>query len=51
MRPQLQHTPDGFGYRDLNGNGRLDPYEDSRLPTAERVADLLGRLSWPRRPG
>lgn len=51
MRPQLQHTPDGFGYRDLNGNGRLDPYEDSRLPTAERVADLLGRLSLAEKAG
>lgn len=50
-QPQLRHAPDGFGYRDLNGNGRLDPYEDSRLPTAERVADLMGRLSLAEKAG
>ncbi|WP_151523844.1 glycoside hydrolase family 3 protein [Serinicoccus kebangsaanensis] len=37
-------TPDGVSYRDLNGNGRLDPFEDSRLDPAERTSDLLGRL-------
>ncbi len=38
-------------FRDLNGNGRLDPYEDPRLPVAERVADLLGQLSLPEKAG
>lgn len=38
-------TDDGVVYRDLNGNGVLDPYEDRRLSTAERVADLVPRLS------
>lgn len=38
-------TADGLTYRDLNGNGRLDPYEDARLTTAERVRDLLSRMS------
>ena len=23
--------PDGVRFRDLNGNGRMDPYEDPRL--------------------
>ena len=32
---------DGRRVRDLNGNGRLDPYEDPRLPVDERVDDLL----------
>ncbi|MPV36889.1 glycoside hydrolase family 3 protein [Georgenia subflava] len=36
---------DGLQFKDLNGNGRLDPYEDWRLPVAERVADLLPRMS------
>ena len=45
MRPELTTTEDGVTYRDLNGNGRMDPYEDPRLPVAERVEDLLGRLS------
>ena len=32
-------------YRDLNHNGRLDPYEDKRLPDATRVEDLLKRMT------
>lgn len=42
---------DGLSFRDLNHNGRLDPYEDHRLPVAERVDDLLGRLSLPEKAG
>ena len=34
-------TEDGHTFRDLNKNGKLDPYEDSRLPIEERVEDLL----------
>ena len=34
-------TQDAFAFRDLNKNGRLDPYEDSRRPIEERVEDLL----------
>lgn len=44
-------TVDGFSYRDLNGNGRLDPYEDSRLSTDDRVDDLLARLSLSEKVG
>ena len=44
-------TADGTRYRDLNGNGRMDPYEDPRLPVDERVADLLGRLSLEEKAG
>src|SRR5690348_10434619 len=36
---------DGHRFRDLNKNGRLDPYEDSRLPVEERVADLLAQMT------
>lgn len=32
-------------FRDLNGNGRKDVYEDESKPRAERVADLLARMS------
>lgn len=42
---------DGLAFRDLNRNGVLDPYEDHRLPVAERVADLLGRMSLPEKVG
>lgn len=38
-------------FRDLNGNGVMDPYEDSRLSTSERVDDLLSRLSLPEKVG
>ncbi|TDE92582.1 glycoside hydrolase family 3 protein [Occultella glacieicola] len=42
---------DGLRFKDLNGNGRLDPYEDWRLPVAERVADLVGRMSTEEKVG
>lgn len=32
-------------FRDLNHNGRLDPYEDTRLPAEARIADLIGRMT------
>lgn len=38
-------------YRDLNGNGVMDPYEDPRLPVEERVDDLLARLSLAEKAG
>lgn len=43
--PVLATAEDGTRYRDLNGNGRMDPYEDPRLGPEERTEDLLGRLS------
>ena len=36
---------DGLAFKDLNRNGRLDPYEDWRLPDRERAADLAGKMS------
>jgi beta-glucosidase len=36
---------DGFAFKDLNGNGVLDPYKDWRLPVEERVRDLAARMS------
>jgi beta-glucosidase len=38
-------TVDGLTFKDLNKNGKLDPYEDWRLPAEVRTADLLGRMS------
>ncbi len=35
----------GYTFLDRNGNGQLDPYEDDRKPTEERVIDLLGRMT------
>jgi beta-glucosidase len=36
---------DGQEFRDLDHDGVLSPYEDWRLPVAERVEDLLRRLT------
>lgn len=38
-------TVDGLKFKDLNRNGRLDAYEDWRLPAHERAADLAHQLS------
>jgi len=35
----------GFQYRDLNGNGLLDVYEDSRQPVEARVENLLDQMT------
>lgn len=32
-------------FKDSNGNGTLDAYEDWRLPASQRAADLVGKLS------
>jgi beta-glucosidase-like glycosyl hydrolase len=50
-RPSFSTSEDGVEYRDLNGNGRMDPFEDPRLPVEERVKDLLGRLSLEEKAG
>ncbi|TAL35745.1 MAG: glycoside hydrolase family 3 protein [Spirochaetes bacterium] len=36
---------DGLQFKDLNGSGSLDDYEDWRLSAAERAADLVTRMS------
>ena len=41
----------GVRYRDLNGNGKMDPYEDPRAPVVDRVEDLLGRMSLDEKAG
>ncbi len=51
MTASLSTAPDGTRYRDLNRNGVMDPYEDPRLPVAERVADLVARLSVEEKAG
>lgn len=36
---------DGFAFKDLNRNGKLDIYEDWRRPSKERAEDLAAQLS------
>jgi beta-glucosidase len=38
-------------FRDLNKNGRLDPYEDPNRPVEERVDDLLGQMTLEEKVG
>lgn len=38
-------TVDGLKFKDLNKNGKLDRYEDWRLPVDERAKDLAQKMS------
>lgn len=38
-------TVDGLKFKDLNRNGKLDKYEDWRLPAHDRAVDLAHQLS------
>ncbi|MCG2592398.1 glycoside hydrolase family 3 C-terminal domain-containing protein [Ramlibacter sp. XY19] len=38
-------TVDSYRFRDANGNGQLDAYEDWRLSAQARAADLVARMS------
>ena len=38
-------------WRDLNHNGRLDPYEDSRQPVEARVDDLIAQMTLEEKVG
>ena len=44
-------SKDGMTFRDLNKNGRLDPYEDARRPIEERVDDLLSQMTLAEKAG
>lgn len=44
-------TVDGLQFKDLNRNGRLDPYEDWRLPIDQRIENLLGQLTVEEKAG
>lgn len=44
-------TIEGFSFRDLNKNGKLDPYEDSRLSVQKRVDDLLSQMTLEEKAG
>jgi len=41
----------GFSFRDLNKNGHLDIYEDSRMAVEERVEDLLAQMTLKEKAG
>ena len=47
----LLKTEDGFIFRDLNKNGKLDVYEDPRQPIEARVEDLLSQMTLEEKAG
>lgn len=51
VRSKAKLVKDGYEFRDANGNGQLDPYEDWRLPAEARVADLLPRMTLQQKAG
>ncbi|MFN2137579.1 MAG: glycoside hydrolase family 3 protein [Candidatus Promineifilaceae bacterium] len=44
-------SENGFMYRDLNKNGKLDDYEDPRQPVEARVEDLLRQMTVAEKAG
>ncbi|MGN6800633.1 MAG: glycoside hydrolase family 3 protein [Ginsengibacter sp.] len=44
-------TVDGYTFRDLNKNGKLDIYEDSRQPIDARVKDILSQMTIEEKAG
>lgn len=51
MQTQADRTNEPITFRDLNKNGRLDPYEDPTRPIDERVADLLAQMTLAEKAG
>lgn len=47
----LVKSQESFLFRDLNKNGKLDVYEDSRQPVAARVQDLLRQMTLEEKAG
>lgn len=42
---------DGLKFKDLNGNGKLDPYEDWRLSPRERAENLVSLMNMDEKIG
>ena len=51
MPTATRTTDDGVEFRDLNKNGKLDPYEDPRRSIEERVEDLLAQMTLEEKAG
>jgi beta-glucosidase len=51
MKVSKLRSSTGVWFRDLNGNGTMEPYEDPTLPVPERVADLVSRMSLDEKAG
>src|SRR5882724_8019773 len=44
-------TEGDYNFRDLNKNGKLDVYEDSRQPIEARISDLLSQMTVEEKAG
>src|SRR5258705_7232889 len=42
---------DGYSFRDLNKNGKLDVYEDNKQPIEARINDLLKQMTLEEKAG
>src|SRR5215211_2038812 len=51
MQTAPRLTEGELTFRDLNKNGKLDPYEDPRRPIDERVDDLLAQMTLEEKAG
>ena len=51
LREVPQLAVDGLQFRDLNKNGRLDPYEDHRQAVELRVEDVLSQMTLEEKVG
>ncbi len=51
QQSSLIKTENGFTFRDLNKNGKLDIYEDPRQPIEARVEDLLQQMTLEEKAG
>ena len=51
MRSRAVLTVDGQQFKDANGNGTVDRYEDWRLPVDARVDDLVSRMTLDEKAG
>ena len=51
QQSSLLKTENGSTFRDLNKNGKLDIYEDSRQPIEARIEDLLAQMTLEEKAG
>ena len=49
--PAAELVNNGYSYRDLNKNGSLDVYEDSRASMEERIEDLVQQMTLEEKAG
>jgi beta-glucosidase len=47
----LLATENSITFRDLNKNGKLDPYEDPRQPLESRIENLMGQMTLEEKAG